>query len=73
MLILRKIADNHHSLKFSFLTPSLKLPLFFYLLVHNLKPADIRVIGALGDSITVSKDHWITIIKASNEKAFFNF
>ncbi|XP_067420854.1 phospholipase B1, membrane-associated-like [Emydura macquarii macquarii] len=25
--------------------------------VHNLRPADIKVIGALGDSLTVSADH----------------
>lgn len=73
MLILRKISDNHHNLKFCFFPLSLTLPLLFYLLVHNLKPADIRVIAALGDSLTVSKYHWITIVKASNEKAFLNF
>lgn len=73
MLILRKISNKHHNLKFSFFPLSFTLPLFFYLLVHNLKPADIQVIAALGDSLTVSKDHWITIVKESNEKAFLSF
>lgn len=71
MFILNKSFDNYHNFKFFFFFFSLLLLLF--LLVHKLRPADIRVIAALGDSITVSKNYWLTAIKASNERPFLNF
>lgn len=72
LLILSKIS-NHHQIEVFFLSSFPYTTFIFYLLVHNLKPADIRVIAALGDSLTVSTAHWITIVKARNEKAFLNF
>lgn len=43
---------------------------YFFFIVHELRPADIKVIGALGDSLTVSIDRCMASFKLGGKRHF---